>query len=51
LAVEPAWRETCQRWMAYAEAVQSGAVAPSWWFPASDIPQVLERLTRHHDFA
>lgn len=51
LAIDPAWRETCQRWMAYAEAVQSGAAAPSWWFPASDIPQVLDRLTQHHHFA
>ncbi|PON17049.1 hypothetical protein C2W62_15275 [Candidatus Entotheonella serta] len=51
LATEPAWRETCQRWMAYAEAVQSGALPPSWWFPAPDIPQVLDRLTRHHEFA
>ncbi|ETW94473.1 MAG: hypothetical protein ETSY1_34765 [Candidatus Entotheonella factor] len=50
-APEAAWRETCQRWMAYAEAVQSGAVTPSWWFPASDIPQVLDRLTQHHNFA
>lgn len=51
LAAEPAWRETCQRWIAYADAVQSGAAAPSWWFPAPDIPQVLDRLTRHHDVA
>ncbi len=51
LAAEPAWRETCQRWRAYAEAVQSGTAAPSWWFPASDIPRVLDRLTQHHDFA
>lgn len=51
LAVEPAWRETRQRWMAYAEAVQSGAIPPAWWFPAPDIPQVLDRLTRHHHFA
>ncbi len=51
MAVEPAWRETCHRWRAYAEAVQSGAIAPSWWFPASDVPQVLDRLTRHHNFA
>jgi len=51
LADEPAWRETCQRWMAYAEAVQSGAAAPSWWFPVADIPRVLERLTQHHNFA
>ncbi len=49
LAAAPAWRETCRRWMAYAEAVESGAVAPSWWFPASDIPQVLDRLARHHN--
>ncbi|ETX05912.1 hypothetical protein [Candidatus Entotheonella palauensis] len=51
LAAEPAWRETRQRWLAYAEAVQSGAAAPSWWFPAPDIPRVLDRLTRHHNFA
>jgi hypothetical protein len=51
LAAEPAWRETCQRWMAYAEAVQSGAAAPSWWFPAADIPRVLDRLTQHHHVA
>jgi hypothetical protein len=51
LAAAPAWRETCQRWMAYAEAVQSGTVTPSWWFPAADIPRVLERLNQHHHFS
>jgi hypothetical protein len=51
LAAEPAWRETRQRWLAYAEATQSGAAAPSWWFPAAEIPQVLERLRRHPDIA
>lgn len=51
LAAEPAWRETCQRWLAYAKAVESGAATPSWWFPAPDIPQVLDRLTRYHHLA
>ena len=42
--VEAAWRETKRRWLAYAEAVQAGRVAPSWWFPAAEIPELLERL-------
>ena len=48
-AAASAWRETHQRWMAYAEATQSGAAAPSWWFAAAEIPQVLERLRQHPD--
>ena len=51
LAAAAAWRETRQRWMAYAEAAQSGATTPSWWFPAAEIPRVLERLRRHPDIA
>jgi hypothetical protein len=39
-----AWQETQWRWLAYAEAVHSGQCVPSWWFPATEIPQVLERL-------
>ena len=39
-----AWRETQRRWLAYAEAVRAGRVAPSWWFPAEEIPGLLERL-------
>lgn len=39
-----AWRETCQRWTAYAKAVQAGHLPPSWWFPAAEIPAVLDRL-------
>lgn len=50
LAPASAWRETCQRWRAYAEAVQSGAVATCWWFPAPAISQVLDRLTQHLGF-
>ena len=49
-AVEPAWRATCQRWMAYAEAVQAGTLPPSWWFPVADIPVVLAQLAARHDF-
>lgn len=41
---QAAWRETRRRWLAYAEAVQAGRVAPSWWFPAAAIPGLLERL-------
>ena len=42
--VETAWRETKGRWLAYADAVQAGRVEPSWWFPAAEIPALLERL-------
>jgi hypothetical protein len=40
----PAWQETCRRWLAYAEAVHARRLPPSWWFPAIEIPAVLERL-------
>ena len=43
---EAAWRETTSRWLAYADAVQAGSAAPSWWFPAAEIPGLLERLGR-----
>ena len=43
-AADTAWRETKQRWLAYAEAVRASRVAPSWWFPAAEIPALLERL-------
>jgi hypothetical protein len=39
-----AWRETKRQWLAYAEAVRTGRMAPSWWFPAGEIPELLERL-------
>ena len=42
-----AWHETCQRWLSYAEAVHSGRLPASWWFPAAEIPLVLERLASH----
>ena len=41
-----AWRETKRRWLAYAEAVRAGRMSPSWWFPAGEIPGLLERLER-----
>lgn len=44
----PAWQETCQRWRAYANAVQAGHLPPSWWFPAAAIPLVLDRLARQY---
>ena len=39
-----AWRETKRRWLEYAKAVRGGRVTPSWWFPAEEIPGLLERL-------
>lgn len=51
LAPAPAWRETRQRWLIYAEAVQSDAVPPSWWFPAPAIPHILDRLAQDLGFA
>jgi hypothetical protein len=44
-AAETAWRETQHRWMAYATAVETGALSPSWWFPAAEIPRLLKQLT------
>ena len=41
-----AWRQTRRRWLAYAEAVRAGRMSPSWWFPAREIPGLLERLER-----
>ena len=41
---DAAWRETKGRWLAYADAVQAGRIVPSWWFPAPEIPGLLERL-------
>ena len=42
-----AWHETCQRWLSYAEAVRSGQLPASWWFPAAEVPMVLDRLALH----
>jgi hypothetical protein len=39
-----AWQQTCQHWLDYAEAVQAGQLPVSWWFPAAEIPTVLNRL-------
>jgi hypothetical protein len=41
-----AWYHTCRRWQAYARAVRAGRLPPSWWFPAAEVPRVLDRLTR-----
>ena len=46
--VDVAWRETKERWLAYGEAVQEGRIEPSWWFPAPEIPGLLERLQRRY---
>jgi hypothetical protein len=43
-----AWRQTCQRWQAYADAVQAHTLPPSWWFPAAEVPAVLARLAPPH---
>src|SRR5262249_32740881 len=39
-----AWQETCQHWLSYAEAVYNGQLPASWWFPAAEIPSVLDCL-------
>jgi hypothetical protein len=39
-----AWQETRQHWLAYAKAVQAGQLPASWWFPATEIPTILDRL-------
>jgi hypothetical protein len=39
-----AWQKTCQHWLDYAEAVQAGQLPASWWFPAAEIPTILDRL-------
>ena len=39
-----AWQKTCQYWLDYAETVQAGRLPASWWFPATEIPTVLDRL-------
>jgi hypothetical protein len=44
-----AWYETHRRWTAYTNAVQAGHLPPSWWFPAADIPVVLDRLAQQQD--
>jgi hypothetical protein len=44
LPAERAWQKTRQDWLAYAEAIQAGRLPASWWFPAADIPGVLDRL-------
>ena len=41
---QAAWQETKVRWLAYADAVQASRVEPSWWFPAPEIPGLLEHL-------
>jgi hypothetical protein len=39
-----AWQKTCQYWLDYAAAVQAGRLPASWWFPAAEIPTILDRL-------
>ena len=39
-----AWRETKEQWLAYANAVTDARAEPSWWFPAAEIPELLEQL-------
>jgi hypothetical protein len=45
---QTAWQETQQRWMAYTHAVEMGALPPSWWFPAAEIPLILDQLTAQY---
>jgi len=39
-----AWHETCQHWLAYTDAVHRRRLPASWWFPAAEIPLLLDRL-------
>lgn len=39
--------ETRQRWLAYMQAVEAAQFPPSWWFPSTDIPGILDRLFPH----
>jgi hypothetical protein len=39
-----AWQKTCQHWLDYAESVQAGRLPASWWFPAAEVPTMLDRL-------
>jgi hypothetical protein len=39
-----AWQKACQYWLDYARAVEAGRLPASWWFPAAEIPTVLDRL-------
>jgi hypothetical protein len=41
---ELAWQKTYRYWLDYVEAVQAGRLPVSWWFPAAEIPTVLDRL-------
>jgi hypothetical protein len=41
-----AWHDTCQRWMAYAAAVHTQHLPPSWWFPAAEVPVVLAQVAQ-----
>ena len=45
-AATVAWHETCQRWLSYTDAVHRGQLPASWWFPAAEIPLLLDRLGR-----
>jgi hypothetical protein len=49
-ATEPAtaWRETVRRWTDYVAAVEAGTVPSSWWFPALEVPTLLERLAEQY---
>ena len=41
---EIAWQVTCQHWLSSAQTVQQGELPSSWWFPATEIAPLLNRL-------
>lgn len=45
-----AWQTTCRYWTAYAAAVETQGLPPSWWFPAAEVPLVLAELSARESF-
>jgi hypothetical protein len=50
-AAPDAWRQTCQHWTAYAQAVHNQRLPASWWFPAAEIPAILCQIASQHGFS
>ncbi len=46
-----AWRQTCQRWTTYAQAVHNKYLPASWWFPTAEIPAMLCQIASQHGFS
>lgn len=42
---DAAWHYTQAYWTAYADAVTTSRLPPSWWFPAANVRPLLDQLT------